>query len=163
MSHWLEALPSKIGQIFVAAEANGTIALCHRDDRERDGLTTHGTPEAAIQIARFDDAGEYRPLKTAPNLRHGWRLLLGSPEDAQLALDYFYPGRAAAYRAWRAGALRTILWQRDASGAPASRLLPTAKFDPAFDQTGRGEDALPLLCQEPCNLLVAELRKAVKE
>ena len=27
-----------------------------------------------FELARFDDAGNYRPLKTAPNLRHGWRL-----------------------------------------------------------------------------------------
>ena len=34
------------------------------------------------------------------------------------------------------GCLRTILWKRDASGAPASTLLPREKFDPAHDQGG---------------------------
>ena len=42
------------------------------------------------------------------------------------------------------------------------RLLPGTKFDPAYDQTGRGEVTMPLLCQEACNLLVAEARKVVK-
>ena len=60
------------------------------------------------------------------------------------------------------GCLRTILWKRDASGVIASTGLPSEKFDPAFDQAGRGEGALPLLCQEACNLLVAEARKIVK-
>jgi hypothetical protein len=56
-----------------------------------------------------------------------------------------------------AGCLRTILWKSD------SPLLPATKFDPRFDQLGRGEEAQPLLCQEACNLLVAEMRKAVKD
>jgi len=58
--------------------------------------------------------------------------------------------------------LRTIQWKRDLSDAPASTLLPPEKFDPGFDQTGREESTLPLLCQEACNLLVAEARKVVK-
>jgi hypothetical protein len=45
--------------------------------------------------------------------------------------------------------------------APSTK-LPPQKFDPAFDQTGRGERALPLLCQEACNLLVAAARAKVK-
>ena len=61
-----------------------------------------------------------------------------------------------------AGCLRTIQWKRDAEGTAPSTLLPPEKFDPAHDQTGRGETAIPLLCQEACNLLVAEARKVVK-
>ena len=60
------------------------------------------------------------------------------------------------------GCLRTILWRRDSAGAPASQLLPPTKFDAAFDQTGRGEVTTPLLCQEACNLLIAEARAVVK-
>jgi sirohydrochlorin cobaltochelatase len=60
------------------------------------------------------------------------------------------------------GCLRTILWSRDRGGAVASTKLPPEKFDPAHDQTGRGEPMIPLLCQEPCNLLVAKCREAVK-
>ena len=64
------------------------------------------------------------------------------------------------------GCLRTILWGRDASGAPASTLLPPEKFDPAHDQSASfppsGADFIPLLCQEACNLLVAEARVVVK-
>jgi len=84
------------------------------------------------------------------------------------------------------GCLRTILWKRDQSGAIASAKLPKEKFDPASDQaaarpmqvgTSRCDvrtaqravptshsvaAAVPLLCQEACNLLVAECRKVVK-
>ena len=83
------------------------------------------------------------------------------------------------------GCLRTILWKRDQRGAIASTKLPKQKFDPASDQvqtssepgasafakatadkatpaTGAGPATVPLLCQEPCNLLVAACRKVVK-
>jgi len=72
------------------------------------------------------------------------------------------------------GCLRTILWRREASGSVASSKLPPAKFDPNCDQalalSGPGSAApattaptvIPLLCQEACNLLVAECRKVVK-
>jgi hypothetical protein len=75
------------------------------------------------------------------------------------------------------GCLRTILWRRDRNGVIASTKLPKQKFDPAYDQVmaacsrrpaggaraSRSEAAtVPLLCQEACNLLVAECRKVVK-
>jgi sirohydrochlorin cobaltochelatase len=60
------------------------------------------------------------------------------------------------------GCLRTILWKRDTHGTIPSTKLPPEKFDPTQDQTGRGEKTIPLLCQEACNLLVAECRKVVK-
>jgi hypothetical protein len=69
------------------------------------------------------------------------------------------------------GCLRTILWKRDQRGTVSSTELPKEKFDPACDQIkaldrpGSATPAtatIPLLCQEPCNLLVAECRKVVK-
>src|SRR5262249_7299888 len=70
------------------------------------------------------------------------------------------------------GCLRTILWKRDRNGAIASTKLPKEKFDhvmacsrrPAGDARVSYTEAatVPLLCQEACNLLVAECRKAVK-
>ncbi|HYK24117.1 MAG TPA: hypothetical protein VEU75_05580, partial [Candidatus Acidoferrum sp.] len=73
------------------------------------------------------------------------------------------------------GCLRTILWKRDQRGAIASTKLPKQKFDPSYDQTralismapptpptGAATATVPLLCQEPCNLLVAACRKVVK-
>jgi hypothetical protein len=65
------------------------------------------------------------------------------------------------------GCLRTILWKRDRNGAIASTKLPRDKFDTGVDQiaTRPGSSTpatVPLLCQEACNLLVAECRKVVK-
>ena len=195
---------SWFGQIFIQRTGSGGFVLCHRDDENSRGLEIFKKPEDALRIARSDDAGKYRPLKTAPNLRHGWRLEIVDLGELQRALDCFYPGRLAMLAAWTenrlsttplretlgrqsgmyriaakisdkqiddvvgnfcksdGGCLRTILWKRDTDGAIPSTSLPPKKFDLGHDQTGCDQNAIPLLCQEPCNLLVAECRKAVK-
>jgi sirohydrochlorin cobaltochelatase len=191
------------GQILVR-KINGGFVLLHRDDEFRKELQVFRRPEDVLEITRYDDSGNYRPLKTAPNLRHVWRLDLATLDELKRALDYFYPGRLAVFAAWKngqlrttplrdtldrqtgmyrvaakiseeqidsvvgnfcrsdSGCLRTILWKRDKRGTVASTKLPPEKFDPAYDQTGPGGQVIPLLCQESCNLLVNECRKAVK-
>ena len=206
LSDWLAAGARGIGQIEIRRTDAG-FAVSHRDDATREDLETCHSPNDAAELARFDDAGNYRPLKAAPNLRHGWRLELADLDALEKALDFFYPGRLAALAAWEAhrltttplratldrqtgmyraaakisdeqvdaligrfcrsqggapGCLRTILWARDATKARPSLRLPLDKFIAPVDQTGRGEHILPLLCQEACNLLVAEARKVVK-
>jgi len=205
------SVPFCFGQILVRRTRTGRFVLSHRDNKEADQLKVFRSAEDAIEIAKYDDAGNYRPLKTAPNLRHGWRLELETLEDLRHALDCFYPGRLGMFAAWKSdklqttplrdtldrqsgmyrvaakisdlqiddlvadfcrsngGCLRTILWRRDADGAIASTKLPKEKFDPAYDQ-GQALNrpgstipgTVPLLCQEACNLLVAECRKVVK-
>ncbi len=195
---------SRFGQILIQSTGSGGFVLCHRDDENSHGLEIFKKPEDALRIARSDDAGKYRPLKTAPNLQHGWRLEVVDLGELRRALDCFYPGRLAMLAAWTenrlsttplretldrqsgmyriaakisdkqiddvvgnfcksdGGCLRTILWKRDTHGAIPSTSLPPKKFDPSWDQTGRAQNTIPLLCQEPCNLLVAECRKVVK-
>jgi sirohydrochlorin cobaltochelatase len=194
----------RVGQIAIEARGEGGFVLAHRDDAARNDLVSHRQGEDAATIARFDDAEKYRPLKTAPNLRHGWRLVLQNLAELRIALDLFYPGRLAAFVAWKGheliatplretldrqtgmyraaakisdeaadtlvgnfcrsdgGCLRTILWRRDRLGTVASTKLLSEKFDPSYDQMGLGELVIPLLCQEACNLLVAQARKVVK-
>jgi len=191
-----------IGQIEIR-RADHNFFLSHRDDAGRRDLRDYAAEEA-IEIAKFDDAGDYRPLKTAPNLRHGWKILAPDVATVISVIDAIYPGRLAVWRAWKSGqlfptpwrrtlarqsgiyrvaakisdtqtddlvgnfcrsdggCLRTILWKRDDSGVTPSTKLPPQKFDPEHDQTGHGRTAIPLLCQEACNLLVAAARKVVK-
>ena len=193
-----------IGQILIRGTDNGGFILSHRDDQSSKKGQIFRKSEDAIEIARYDDAGNYRPLKTAPNLRVGWRLEVAGLGELRRALDFLYPGRLGMLAAGQAnrltttalrdtlnrqsgmyrvaakitdeqiddvvgsfcksdgGCLRTILWKRDTHGAIPSTKLPRAKFEPSHDQTGRGENAIPLLCQEACNLLVAQCRKIVK-
>src|SRR5881394_1871923 len=94
---------SRFGQILIQSTGSGGFVLCHRDDENSRGLEIFKKPEDALRIARSDDAGKYRPLKTAPNLRHGWRLEIDTLEELQRALDYFYPGRLAVFNVWKMG------------------------------------------------------------
>src|SRR5450432_744819 len=101
----LESGAWSIGEILIARNG-GTFALCHRGEGKKGSeLQLYGSPNDAAEIARFDDAGVYRPLKTAPNLRHGWRLELVDLAALRLALDLFYPGRLATLAAWEANRL----------------------------------------------------------
>jgi len=95
-----------IGQVLVRDTPDGFMLL-HRDDREKDDLHEYRQPEDAIEIARWDDNGSYRPLKTAPNLSHGWKMKLVDRGTLSRALDYFYPGRLPVFEAWRHNRLVT--------------------------------------------------------
>ncbi|MEY2491881.1 MAG: hypothetical protein QOH24_832 [Verrucomicrobiota bacterium] len=193
---------TRIGQVEIR-RSDDKFVLCHRDDTGSDALRDYPSDDAG-EIARFDDAGSYRPLKTAPNLRRGWRIVVPDLEQLERVINAIYPARLAVLRAWESGhlettswrktlerqsgmyrvaakisaaqsdqligtfcrsdggCLRTILWKSNESGTCPSAELPKAKYNPDYDQTGRGQTAIPLLCQEPCNLLVAAARKLVK-
>jgi sirohydrochlorin cobaltochelatase len=56
--------------------------------------------------------------------------------------------------------LRTILWKTEPDH---SCVATTQKSDPRVDQTGLDRQALPILCAEACNLLVAAARSKVKK
>lgn len=97
----------RFGQILIRRTEGNRLTLCHAEDEKREDLRLTRDPEAAIEIARFDDLGNYRPLKTAPNLRHGWQLELGDIGELRRALDYFYPARLSVFAAWKQNLLTT--------------------------------------------------------
>lgn len=99
--------PCRFGQVLIRKAPGKGFLLCHRDDEGLDGLQTFRSPEDAAEIAKFDDAGNYRPLKTAPTLRHRWRLEVVDLGELRRALDYFYPGRLAMLAAWKENRLET--------------------------------------------------------
>jgi sirohydrochlorin cobaltochelatase len=99
--------PFYFGQILVHETTTGRFVLSHRDEEAADQLEVFRNAEDAIEIAKYDDALNYRPLKTAPNLRHGWRLELETLEELRHALDYFYPGRLGVFAVWKKGNLQT--------------------------------------------------------
>jgi sirohydrochlorin cobaltochelatase len=101
------APPFYLGQILVTKREGTGFVMSHRDDASLNQLQTYRDAENAIEIAKYDDAGNYRPLKTAPNLRHNWRLELATVEELRRALDYFYPSRLTVYAAWKRGYLKT--------------------------------------------------------
>jgi len=125
---WLRQGCQGIGQIAIRHLDGDRFQLCHEDDRARldagsagsDSLQRHDRAEAARQLALHDDQGAYRPLKTAPNLRHGWLLEVAGVRQLRLALDFFYPAAVG-------------LWQRRLE----DKLRPVSLRQALQRQTGR--------------------------
>jgi sirohydrochlorin cobaltochelatase len=186
LDEWLGQGEVSIGQIVILSFEAG-FDLRHREDRACPDLATHTCPEAARVIANFDDVGLYRPLKTAPTLAHGWRLILRETTELRRALDYFYPAMVGVAVSYTAGALppvplrdtlgrQTGMYRvtqkisdadaettvdRFCAGCLKHRLWEIDGLNPAKPPSAAGE--WPLLCHEACNLLVAEIRKVVKQ
>ena len=198
LERWLRAGGKRVGQLSIALRNDGW-ELRHTDDAGREDLAHFSKYEDARTLANLDDAGAFRALKTAPTLRHGWRLVLRDARAVCLALDYFYPAMLGVWLAHErgevvpvefretlgrqtgmyrmtqkltdeqaqrliakqcrsnSGCLKTILWR--ISAGVSVPLLPPEKF--RVDATPA--DAMPLLCQEGCNFLVAAARKMVKD
>jgi len=91
LREWVAEGFGQIGEIAVRRLASGYYDLRHFDDARRDDLALHTTPEDARILANTDDANRYRRLKTAPTLRHGWRMELANLGTVRRALDFFYP------------------------------------------------------------------------
>ena len=201
LGHWLAEGYTQMGQVEILREAEG-YQLRHIDDAPRADLELFTRPEDARHLSVYDDEGRFRPLRTAPNLRHGWRLQLTDPASVRVALDHFYPGMLGVLVSYersqlpviplrdlldrqtgmyavtkkitdeeaqemiggfcksQGGCLKTILW-RISPEVPVTS-LPAEKFDPAVNQTGTPARAIPMLCHEACNLLVAQARSVVK-
>jgi sirohydrochlorin cobaltochelatase len=199
LASWLTDGRSRIGQIVILQMDAGFRLRHHADAERKDALEAFSRPEDAREIAKYDDAGNFRPLKTAPSLRRGWELAIADIAQLQLALDFFYPAMLGSWLAHQrgevapvplratldrqtgmyrvagkitgaqadelvgrtcrsdGGCLRTILWKIN-SDDPVTT-LPREKFDPA----ACSPDAIPLLCSEACNLLVAAARETVKK
>ena len=97
-----------LGELEFAKSAE-EYRLYHWADRNSlpEAEVYHST-EDARQIAKFDSAGAYRPLKGAPNLPRGWLIELTSVEALQRALDYFYPGAIGTWLALRSGTAHPV-------------------------------------------------------
>jgi hypothetical protein len=112
-----------VGEISIHKLDNGEFELAHRSTgvapvlpggaSSATGRTCRGEPVVsfvpvdALEIARFDDAGNYRPLRTVPNLRHGWEIVAPDLSAAIEAIEAIYPGRLAIWRTWKTGRLKT--------------------------------------------------------
>jgi sirohydrochlorin cobaltochelatase len=96
---------SRIGQLEISA-LDDSFVVYHRDDVGRDDVASREIKNA-FQIAKFDDAGNYRALKTAPNLRHDWKIFVNNAAELEHAIDAIYPGRLAVLRALESGELVT--------------------------------------------------------
>jgi sirohydrochlorin cobaltochelatase len=114
LSKWLDqTIMAKGGQLMlgeacIQKQAEGGYRVTHCADVAEQGLALYTSAEDARAVANTDAAGEFRPLKTAPNLKRGWQLLLTDTEALLLALDYLYPAQVALARSEAAGELQAV-------------------------------------------------------
>ena len=177
----------KIGQVSLALEEEG-FSLRHADDAGGDNLETFQNPHDAATVALYDDEGNYRPLKTAPNLKRGWLLRVGTLADLHLALDLLYPAALANWRALlrnekiatplretvnrQTGMYRVtgLITDEEAQGIIDSLCkpgclrciqwpIPSGVEHPKIPVR---EKEIPLLCIDACSLLIGEARRVVK-
>jgi sirohydrochlorin cobaltochelatase len=100
---WLAAGGRRIGEVVILSQDDGSFLLRHEAEAASVDLARHTGPEAARELARYDAAGKFRPLKTAPTLRRGWEIAVPDTASLRQALDFLYPAAVANWWRWLEG------------------------------------------------------------
>jgi hypothetical protein len=187
MRAFLAAFDTEIvfGQVVVRRLERG-FELRHLCDRAAapDFLATLNGIELR-HWAQSASGGAFRPLKSAPNLRSGWRAVAADGAALELLLHYLYPGAVAdwfaaqspqppitSYRQFTArqtGMYRITTMLPDAMAGAAIRACCHADFclkrrlwsveGLAADEAGQ-KSLIP--CLEPCALMLEFARKVAR-
>jgi hypothetical protein len=136
-------------------------------------------------LAQFTATGAFRPLKSAPNLRRGWRVFAANPGELEMALNHLYPGAVAdwfaarsdpppvtSYRRFTArqtGMYRITTMLNDRIASAAIRACCHSDF--CLKQRLWSVDGLPpdapeqksvIPCLEPCAIMLEFARKVAR-
>ncbi len=101
----VEAFVSQIGPELVVAQVQIRRTARGYELRRRDDAGCRSDELRALElvdlraIAQFTAEGVFRPLKSAPTLRSGWRFEASSDAALAAALDRLYPGAIADWYA----------------------------------------------------------------
>jgi len=163
------------GEVLISIAGDG-YELRYREDRGAAGL--RDVPIAELRsLAATTEAGEFRPLKAAPNLRRGWRCLARSAQELEEALRHLYPGAVAdwfaarqtpppvtdyrAFTARQSGMYRVTTTLSDGQVAAVARAgchkrfcLKQRLWTVDGLEQDRAEDKSLLACLEPCAVLL---------
>ena len=95
------------------SDGTRTYSIRHRADADvgSSALDAHDDPLDAREIAKHDDDGGYRPLKTAPSLQTGWAFPALSASEFVTTVDAFYPATVANWHREREGELDVTHWR----------------------------------------------------
>ncbi len=116
---WVAEEPE--GRIFAQAHvrhvASGGYEVRHVDDagRPAEELEVHEEPRRAREISKLTEEGEYRPLKSSPNLRRGWLLRLDGERELSTAMGYLYPAAVVHWHLDRRGELPITHYRENAA------------------------------------------------
>lgn len=100
-----------IGQIHVSPDGAGGYLLSHCDDAASEtnsSLERLSEPAAIRQLTLYTESGEFRPIKTAPNLKTGWLIQARDADELRLILDFIYPSALGLWEHHLAGVLNPI-------------------------------------------------------
>lgn len=159
--------------------------LRHAEDAAVDASALSPLPvESLREMARHDAQGGFRPLKSAPTLRRGWRCGVSSAAELERALEHLHPGGLADWAAVQAGTARAVPFRefagrqsgiyacvreagddlvRDVACAgcgPGACVKRRMWEVPGMPSDGVDKGALP--CLEPCAVLLEFVRRAVR-
>ena len=181
---WLRAFLSEpweeivVGQVLVRRVGAG-FELKHVDGPAEKPIR----PDDARALANFNAKGEFRPLKSTPDLPGGWIFRTTSPKELELALNHFYPNaladrfailngaRPTDYRPFTArqtGMYRITTMLDDAGVARViDRVCNSSCLKCRLWTVGQlPPDAVNsksiILCLEPCAILLETARKEVR-
>ena len=182
---WVDSAPEGrvFGQVIIRPARSREYSLRHVADAREEGLRVSEDPRAAREIARFTTGGDYRPLKSSPNLRRGWELRVTGAAALAIAMNYLYPAGIAHWYLHREGRLDLTSFRENAArqsgiykrvqrlsdeGAHYAaraccddavclkRTLWNIDEDTPLD-VDRGEGEIP--CPEPCSIFVSFARR----
>jgi hypothetical protein len=171
------------GQVLVRTTSTGGYVLRHTDDAQTEDVQESEDPRAAREIARLTENGEYRPLKSSPNLRRGWEIRVPDARSLATAIDYLYPAGIVHWFLHREGRLPLTSFRQNAARQSGiykrtQRLSDRGVLDAASacceddvclkktlwdvdEETplgiDRGEGVIP--CPEPCSIFVSFARR----
>jgi hypothetical protein len=182
---WVDGAPDGrvFGQVIIRPAPPFGYSLRHTDDAREDVLRVSEDPRAAREIAKLTEDGEYRPLKSSPNLRRGWELRVADARGLVTAMNYLYPAGVVHWYLDREGRLDLTSFRENAARQSGiykrvQRLSDEGVQDAAhaccedsvcLKQTlwdidedtplrvDRGEGEIP--CPEPCSVFVSFARR----
>jgi 4Fe-4S iron-sulfur cluster binding domain/DR2241 stabilising domain len=182
---WVDDAPEGrvFGQVVVRPVPPHGYSLRHADEARDKGLRVSEDPRAAREIARLTEGGEYRPLKSSPNLRRGWELSLEDARSLVTAINYLYPAGVVHWYLNREERLDLTSFRENAARQSGiykrvQRLTDQGVIDAAIAccedsvclkktlwdvdedtplDVDRGEGEIP--CPEPCSIFVSFARR----
>ncbi|MDX1952828.1 MAG: DR2241 family protein [Verrucomicrobiota bacterium] len=176
----------RLGQVVIFLGEGNRFELRHQEDLTEDpNSLSEADLKELRKIADFTASGQFRPLKSAPNLRKGWKHLTSTLPALEIALNILYPGALAdrhalltnrgkptdyrPFTARQTGMYRITTMLSDEQAAASVRAcchlrfcikqrlwtVPNLPVDPAEEKSN-------IPCLEPCAVMLEFARKSMR-
>ena len=180
-----EIAPEKVWAEMLLQASGEEFILRHVRDRDVPiGQLNRVTISAVRKLAMFSTNGQFRPLRSSPDLPSGWVFVCNGPTELWRALQEVYPGSVPDWFAARSGAAPTNYREftnrqsgmyritqllTDAQAVEVTRAACDSRFclkRRLWTAPGLEADELAakseIPCLEPCAVLLELARKATR-